>query len=423
MWNNSVQFIRPTESSVVQKLLYGVGALVTLLIVIGFALPGVHRTQVSTEIDAHPATVFALLNDFRRFALWAPLFGADPDIDVQYSGSRTGVGATMTWDGPIAGSGTQTIIESDPYARVGIVMSPGEPGAVRSWFNLAPGTGTTVVTWVYEADYGVNIVGRFFASMLGSVVARDYQNGLANLKELAESLPSADFGDLEIEHVVLESMEIAYVSTSSRPDSAAVSEAMDDAFFTILNFINAQKLDVAGAPLSIKQTFIGAELVFNTAIPIRGIAESTPRDGAIVKVGFTYEGPAIRVKHVGPYRTLPRTHRQISAYLAAHGIERNGAAWESYVSAPGEVPEQDLLTYVFYPVKPASGDAQTDLTRKGGTRTEASSLSGKLTGVSSHNRDNSPYRATICAAHSLAWSIDIFRTEAQIGLSPFSGAT
>ena len=45
------------------------------------------------------------------------------------------------------------------------------------------------------------------------------------------------------------------------------------------------------------------------------------------------------------------THRKISAYLAAHGIERNGAAWESYVSDPGDVPEEQLITYVYYPIR------------------------------------------------------------------------
>ena len=373
-----------------QKLLYGVGALVVLLIIIGLALPDSHRTQVSAEIDAHPATVFALLNDFRRYALWLPMFEADPNVDVQYSGNAKGAGATMTWNGAIAGSGAQTIVQSDPYRHIGIVLSPGEPGEARSWFDLTPGTGTTVVTWAYEANYGLNLVGRFFASMLGSVVARDYQKGLRNLKELAESLPPADFSDLDVEHLVVASTEIAYLSTSSRPDSAAMSEAMDDAFFEILTFVNEQALDVAGAPLSITRTFSGAELVFDAAIPVKGVTDSTPRDGALVKIGLTYAGPVIRVKHIGPYRMLTRTHRKISAYLAAHGIERNGAAWESYASDPSKVPEQDLLTYVFYPIKPVSREAQTDLTRNGGTRTAASSFSGRSLGTSSRKRDISP---------------------------------
>ncbi|MDH3615887.1 MAG: SRPBCC family protein, partial [Gammaproteobacteria bacterium] len=158
-----------------QKLLYGVGAIVALLIVIGFSLPRIHHTEVSTEIDAHPATVFALLNDFHRYALWSPLVENDPDVRMLYSGNRTGVGATMTWDGVIAGSGTQTIVESKPYETVSIVLSPGEPGEARSRFDLNTSAGTTIVTWSFETDYGMNIVGRFFASMLGSLVARNYQ--------------------------------------------------------------------------------------------------------------------------------------------------------------------------------------------------------------------------------------------------------
>jgi effector-binding domain-containing protein len=55
---------------------------------------------------------------------------------------------------------------------------------------------------------------------------------------------------------------------------------------------------------------------------------------------------------VGSYRRLTATHRKISAYLAALGIERNGAAWESYVSDPRKVREDELLTYVYYPIKP-----------------------------------------------------------------------
>lgn len=341
------------EFSNVQKLHYSVGALLALLVIIGFALPRTHRTEVSTEIAAGPATVFALLNDFRRYALWAPLVDIDPNARIIYSGNNRGVGATMTWDGTIVGSGVQTIVESRPYEHVGIVISPGEPGEAQSRFDLATGTGTgtTIVTWSFEADYGMNIVGRFFASMLGSVVARDYRSGLANLKELAESLPTADFSDIAIEHIVVEAAEIAFLSTTSRTEPAEISQAMSDAYFQVLNFIDANELEVAGAPLSITRTFRGAELVFDAAIPVRGVTESTPRNGATVKVGVTYEGPVIRVRHVGSYRTLATTHRKISAYLAALGIERNGAAWESYVSDPGDVPEKELLTYVYYPVR------------------------------------------------------------------------
>ena len=334
-----------------QKLIYGIGAFLALLIIIGFALPRTHQVEVTTEIDAHPATVFALVNDFRRFSLWSPWAHTDPNARFLYSGANRGEGAVMTWDGAINGSGNQVIMESRPYDYVEIAMSPGEPGEAKTWFRLTPGVGTTIISWGFEADYGLNIVGRYFASMLGGVVARDYQEGLAALRELAESLPRADFSDIEIEHIVVEADEIAYLSATSRPEPAAIAEAMGKAYFQILTFIDKNDLTDAGAPLSITRDFSGSELAFDAAIPVRGLTDSTPRNTTGVKIGQTYAGQVIRVRHVGSYRLLTTTHRKISAYLAALGISRNGAAWESYVSDPGKVPEDELLTYVYYPIR------------------------------------------------------------------------
>ena len=335
-----------------QKILYGVIAFVAVLILIGFALPRTHRVEVSTEIDAPQAIVFALVNDFRRFTAWAPWTETDPNVRFMYSGNTRGVGATVTWDGAILGTGTQTIVASRPYDYVGLVLNPGEPGEAKSWFRLAPGVGTTIVHWGFEADYGMNIVGRYFSSMLGGVVARDYEAGLARLKELAESLPAADFSDIDIEHLVVEPVEIAFLSTHSRPEAAALSEAMGEAYFEILRFIDETGLQEAGAPLSITRTFVGAELLFDAGIPVRGVTADTPRERNGVRIGSTYGGPVIRVRHVGSYRDLSETHRKIAAYIAALGIERNGDAWESYVSDPGKVREDELVTLIYYPVRP-----------------------------------------------------------------------
>ncbi len=90
---------------------------------------------------------------------------------------------------------------------------------------------------------------------------------------------------------------------------------------------------------------------FDAAIPVRGITNDTPTDATGVRITRTYAGPVIRVRHIGSYASLAGTHRKVSAYLAALGIDRNGAAWESYASDPGKVPESELLTYVYYPIK------------------------------------------------------------------------
>ena len=335
-----------------QKVLYGIAAFIVLLLLVGLALPRHARVAVESQIDVHPATVFALVNDFHRSSLWSPWVDSDPNARIVYSGPVRSVGATMTWDGAIIGTGTQVITDSRPFEHVGMTLNPGEPGEARSWFDISGADGTSNVTWSFETDYGYNVVGRYFALLLKGVVRRDYNLGLASLKDFAETMPRADFSDIEIEQIVVEATEIAYLPTMSVPEPAAISEAMGDAYFEILSFIDEQGLAEAGAPMSITRSFSGSELLFDAAIPVRGVGESTPRDGTTVRIGQTYAGNVLRVRHIGSYRALGATHRKIAAYLAALGIERAGDAWESYVSDPTKVPESELLTYVYYPIRP-----------------------------------------------------------------------
>ena len=323
-----------------------------LLIIIGLALPQRARVVASIEVDAPLATVFALTNDFHRASLWLPWIETDPNVRIVYSGPDRGVGATITWDGLIVGTGTQVITESIPYEHITTTINPGGPGEAKSWFDFVDTGRSTYLDWSFEVDYGYNIVGRFAALLLTDIIRRDYEHGLASLKNIAESLPRADFSDLEIERLVVEAKEIAYVSAASPPDPASVSEAMGRAYFRILNFIDKHGLANAGAPLSITRSFSGSNLLFDAAIPVQGVTDATPRDESGVKIGTTHAGTVIRAKHLGSYRSLGQTHQKIAAYLAALGIERDGVAWESYVSDPTKVPEAKMLTYVFYPIKP-----------------------------------------------------------------------
>ena len=335
----------------VQKFLYGIGAIIALLILVGLALPRYGRVEVSTSVDAKPATVFALVNDFRRVDLWSPKNATDPNARVVFSGPYRGVGATVTWDGIVIGSGTQTIVESRPFEHVSTIINAGEAGEARAWFDIAAEADNTRVTWVFEHDYGFNVVGRYFSLLLSGVVRQELERGLAGLRDLVETLPRTDFSDLEVEHIVVEPQQIAYLPATSTPDPAAMSEAMGKAYFEVLSFIDEYRLAEAGAPISIVRSFEGANLRFDAAIPVRGVTAETPREDGKVRIGTTHAGPVIRVKHLGSYRNLGMTHRKIAAYIAALGIDRDGDAWETYVSDPTKTDEAELLTYVYYPIR------------------------------------------------------------------------
>jgi effector-binding domain-containing protein len=334
----------------VQKILYAVAALVALLLLSGLLLPRESRFVVSGTIDASPAAVFSLANDLRRLRLWSPASADDPDVRVHFSGPARGVGATVTWDGPVAGSGTQTIVRSEPYRLIETLINAGEAGESRTRMEITSGTGTAEVTWAFTHDYGFNLVGRYIGVLATGILRRDYQRGFDDLKDLAQGLPRADFSDLEVERVLVEPEWIAVKSTRSSTGAAAASAALGATWFEIQNFMRANDLNEAGAPLAIARGVRGAELLLDAAIPVSGAIDTIPASSAGTHVARSYGGPALRIRHVGPYRSLAQTHRKIAAYLAALDIERNGDYWESYVSDPAATADDKLLTYIYYPV-------------------------------------------------------------------------
>ncbi len=338
-----------------QKIVYAVGGLVALLIVIGLFLPRTVHVAVAETINAHPATVFAQVNDFRRVRLWSPMADVDPTANIVLSGPARGVGATMAWTGSTIGVGSQQITESRPFTRVATVVNPDGPGTAASWFDLMPHNGGTRVTWHFEVDNGWNLAARYFGSIFAGIVEREYRAGLSNLATLAESLPDADFAALAVEHTVVEAEEIAYQTVASAPDSTAVGEALAAAYAQIVRFMDRHDLAQAGAPLSIGRSLAGSQLVFDAAIPVAGSGEDIPPDASAVRLRHTYAGPAVRVTHRGSYAALSITHEKVLAYLAAHGIPRAGPAWESYVSDPALVAEADLETHIYYPVREEPG--------------------------------------------------------------------
>ncbi len=334
------------------RILYGIGAFLALVILIGFLLPRESRFVVTTRIDAYPATVFALVNSMERRLAWSPITDRDPNARVDVSGPPRGVGSTLSWDGSIAGSGREEIVDSRPFDYVETVINGGEPGETRTWFELEQTEGgDTEASWGFAHDHGLNVIGRYGGLFIRRVLAAEYRRRLDQLADFAVTLPRADFSDLEVEQVDVEPVDIAYIRTTSPPDPARMSEALGESYFEVLRFIDRYDLRPAGAPISIARAFQGAALRFDAGIPVAGVTDETPREGSPVRIGRTYGGVAMRATHRGSYRRLADTHRKIAAYLAAAGLERNGDAWESYVTDPGEVEESALLTYVYYPVR------------------------------------------------------------------------
>ncbi len=173
---------------IVKVLLGIVVALVVAILVVGQLLPSEQHVERSTVIDADPAAVFALINDFREFNRWSPWAEKDPQTEYEFSGPDSGVGSKMAWrsEDPNVGSGEQEIIESQPNTMVKTKLTfDGFDTPSYATFALEEAGNGTRVTWAFDANLD-NLVGRYMGLMMDRWVGADYENGLARLKEVAE---------------------------------------------------------------------------------------------------------------------------------------------------------------------------------------------------------------------------------------------
>ncbi len=84
------------------------------------------------------------------------------------------------------------------------------------------------------------------------------------------------------------------------------------------------------------------------AIPITG---SVNLEGTNVEVRTLPGGRFVSVLYTGPYGGVGKAYERLFAYMGEHRLAPAGPSRELYLNNPCEVPEEELLTEVQYPVQ------------------------------------------------------------------------
>jgi hypothetical protein len=171
------------------KLAAGVAILVAVVLVFAATRPGTFRVQRSIEIDAPPATVFALIDDFHNWSRWAPQDKEDLSMQRTYSGAASGKGAISDWHSSgSAGIGRMSITESLPATMISVKTDFVKPFEAHNMndFVLEPAGNATKVTWAMHGTnlYLMKVMGVFVN--MDRMMGKHFEAGLHNLKTLAE---------------------------------------------------------------------------------------------------------------------------------------------------------------------------------------------------------------------------------------------
>ena len=172
-----------------KRILLVVVVLIGALLAYAATRPDTFRVERATVIKAPPAKVFALIDDFHQWAGWSPWEKLDPSMKRSHSGAASGKGAVYAWEGNgDVGAGRMEILETTAPSRVLIRLDFIKPFEARNTaeYTLRPEGEATRVTWaMYGPAPFVSKLMQVFVSM-DAMIGKDFEQGLANLKALAE---------------------------------------------------------------------------------------------------------------------------------------------------------------------------------------------------------------------------------------------
>ena len=309
------------------------------------------KVQVSRSmtIDRPASKVFKAVNSMHHFNKWSPWAQLDPNAKYQFTGPEYGVGSQMSWQGnEEVGKGKQTIIESIPNTMVKAELYFDGQGDDPSWatYRVVDKGESSEVSWVFDADFKGNILGRYFGMMMDSMLGPQYEIGLQNLKTLVEAQPVYDFSGFSVEDV--DSQNILYVSTSGNTNQD-MSLVMGTAYAKLTEFMGANNISFGGMPMAITRSWENGVWDFDAAIPVD--ITSVEGETGDIQLGQTYAGRTVKYIQKGSYDQGEASYALMDAYIEEHELELNGNPWEVYANDPASVPESEILTYIYYPIK------------------------------------------------------------------------
>lgn len=173
---------------ILQWTLAVVGVLALLVVGAGLFLPSTFEVKRTTEIRAPAAKVYDLVADPRLWAKWSAWHRRDPKMDQNFTGAPFGQGAKWSWKSASEGNGQMEFTRVEPNRRIEYSLYFPDMG-MRSGgvFLFEPRGGSTHVTWTNAGDVGPNPLRHYLAAMMDRLVGPDFEQGLANLKTVAEA--------------------------------------------------------------------------------------------------------------------------------------------------------------------------------------------------------------------------------------------
>ncbi|GAA0744272.1 SRPBCC family protein [Ideonella azotifigens] len=174
-----------------KALSYGGLALLAVIVLVLIAAtfrPDTFRVERHITIAASPEKLYPFVSDMHQFNRWNPYLRKDPASKQRYGEITAGPGGFYAWESESLGVGSMRIEQVQPPREVHMALEFVKPFEAHNQadFTLTPQGQQTVVTWAMHgpANYLSKLMD--LLTLMDRMVGRDFEDGLQNLKALAE---------------------------------------------------------------------------------------------------------------------------------------------------------------------------------------------------------------------------------------------
>ncbi|WP_309397034.1 SRPBCC family protein [Cerasicoccus maritimus] len=297
----------------------------------------------SVLLNAPRGKVYATVRDFHQWPQWSPWLICEPDADLEFAKD----GRRYAWNGQFVGAGDIVVTKEEEGVSIDYDLTFLKPFKSKSKvrFEFANAGDQTKVIWKMDSSLPFFLF--FLTKMMKNMIGMDYERGLLMLKNYVETGDRGCALDIRGEETF---NGFDYLGIRHQCAMNDVGPAMEKAFGSIVEKMDAAGLEPTGAPFSIYHKWdLGKSRVeFTIGIPTN-VNGSAPEG---VTAGNIPSCQVFSLQHTGAYELLGNpwsagmTRQRAKAFASS-----KLPPFETYENDPRETPERELVTVVHFPLK------------------------------------------------------------------------
>ena len=333
---------------VLRVILIIIAVLVAAVLIAPLFSPATAEVTAETTIMRDASQIFPSVASFKNRTLWDPWLTQDTTAEARIESKAGFVGSSYAWEGEDVGTGRMEVISvrENEYIESHLWFGKAAEPALVEW-NFESAEGGTRVVWSFsqETSYPVERLGMMFGKV---VLQQFFELGLANLKELMESMPETSGPTGEISVGTLPAMNVLLAGGGGTMDDLAAQ--LPDLYGLLFQTAGEQGLEVVGVPFVNYLDFDEESGYSNFHAGIQ--VSAMGRDAGKVMARAYPETEAVKCLHTGSYDLFTTSYDAMSAYILEHNVDVEGNAIEYYqLGAMQESDPEKWETLIAFPLK------------------------------------------------------------------------